>query len=587
MAEDSDKLKEKKSKKDNVLSRGDSLARMLGRRIGGMYAFVTRFGSPTGLFYEAVHNQFWGLPLISIILNMCFGFGLSMITLLPQDSDFPDLQPYEHWWAVFLFTGTADSANSIMSLVASSAISIATLTFSLTVLAIQLAAVNYSPRLLDEFLKDPVAKRSFAVNLGTFTYCVVVMWNTRGSTNSADAFVPFVAVNVVMVHVFAVLYHFIYYLQYFISSIRLENILQKASKSAWKAARRLEILETTQDDFEIPNVPPGAYRCLATKSGSGDFVIEGTIVGWIWPMDRNNTRFRKKVKELVEYKRHNGINDPQTAVQCLDSLSVVFSRISRSKFPRTTACDSEDKVRAIAPVHDFPYILAICMDPIRQYGKADASVVRRAMYFLGDLGAIAKRLRLKIRVRAIKRQLKEWHRVAEVKFADDSMNLRSTRSVYEHARHSITSAAADRVPHNEHKRNHRQEDIEGMGDDDGNPATATSGAETEEADADMDEYQTGDENESGNQFGEDNLSSDDDADVNLNMDGPTLMGTVQKVKEMVGLAVAAEANGTGADNRHNQEGELKRGVEMGTRDSKGSVRSMGSNSDECALEIDS
>ena len=54
-----------------------------------------------------------------------------------------------------------DQASSMSSMVTGAAISIVTLTFSLTVLSVQLASQSYSPRLLDEFLKDPVSKVSF------------------------------------------------------------------------------------------------------------------------------------------------------------------------------------------------------------------------------------------------------------------------------------------------------------------------------------------------------------------------------------------------------------------------------------------
>ena len=49
-----------------------------------------------------------------------------------------------------------DKGLRMMGLVSNASISIVTLTFSLTVLSVQIAAQSYSPRLLDEFLKDPV-----------------------------------------------------------------------------------------------------------------------------------------------------------------------------------------------------------------------------------------------------------------------------------------------------------------------------------------------------------------------------------------------------------------------------------------------
>eukprot|EP01134_Creolimax_fragrantissima_P007279 CFRG7279T1 len=462
---------------------------------------------------RVIRNEFWGLPLLSIIFNTALAFGLCAAWVV-DDSDVTDLQPDECRVCVFIFTGDAAAAQTLLGMVSSASISIATLTFSLTVLSIQLAAVNYTPRILDEFLKDPVAKRCFAVNLGTFVYCFLVLWNTRQSTITTQSFVPYLAVNFVIIHMFAVMGMFIYFLQYFINGMRLESILHKASKSACDAADRLDVMEDTDDYVELPDVPAGAYKCLATQSGchSGDFVIEGTLIGWVWPVDGDEKEFEKQISELDLYSEKKGYqqtvweimnfgvllsvnrkrefdltlgvqqladiatralspgtNDPQTAIQCLDSLSVVFTKLSKSKFSRTVMRDSDDSIRVISPVHGYSFILAICMDPIRVYGKGDAYVIRRAMFFLRDMGAIATRCNLQRRVKAIRTQLDEWMKVAAAEFDDDSLSLSSIKSVHAHVLHSIDTANTDKVPVGEDKNHHKKDAVEGKGDEnDGN-----------------------------------------------------------------------------------------------------------------------
>ena len=77
--------------------------------------------------------------MISMITNVVLA---SLLSLITKDDD-----------PVLL-----DKGLRMISLVSNASISIVTLTFSLTVLSVQIASQNYSPRLLDEFLKDPMSK---------------------------------------------------------------------------------------------------------------------------------------------------------------------------------------------------------------------------------------------------------------------------------------------------------------------------------------------------------------------------------------------------------------------------------------------
>ncbi len=113
-------------------------------------------------------------------------------------------------------------------MVAGLSISIVTLTFSLTVLSLQLAAANYSPRLMDEFMKDPVQKITLSTYLGTFAYCFVVMSKVQSETDTREAFVPIVATNVIILHMVICLVMFVLFLHHFISNMRLEKVLARA-----------------------------------------------------------------------------------------------------------------------------------------------------------------------------------------------------------------------------------------------------------------------------------------------------------------------------------------------------------------------
>ena len=143
---------------------------------------------------------------------------------------------------------TAD-ANSLIDqglrmsgFVSTAAISIVTLTFSLTVLSIQIAAQSYSPRLLDAFLKDPVSKIVISVNLGAYTFCYTLQCFTNKSDDEDDsgsASVPAVAIQLQSVHFALVMVSFVNFIHFFVNGFRIEKILARAAASSLRAAQAL------------------------------------------------------------------------------------------------------------------------------------------------------------------------------------------------------------------------------------------------------------------------------------------------------------------------------------------------------------
>jgi uncharacterized membrane protein len=124
-------------------------------------------------------------------------------------------RPDTHAYAVFFFAGSTDGARALLGMVAGAAISVVTLTFSLTVLSLQMAASTYSPRILDEFLKDPVQKLTLSTYLGTFAYCFVVLVNVQSEMGQYPSFIPIVAVNFLIVHVSTMLLVFVLFFALF------------------------------------------------------------------------------------------------------------------------------------------------------------------------------------------------------------------------------------------------------------------------------------------------------------------------------------------------------------------------------------
>ena len=210
-------------------------------------------------------------------------------------------------------------AESMIGMLTSTSIGIVTLTFSLTVLSIQIAAQTYSPRLLDDFLKDPISKIAIAVNLGAYSYGFSLTYFLQDPMQ-----VPYVAIHFLSVQMAAVLLMFVVFIHYFINGFRLESILHRATEASWVAAQQLEQQNgrTGVREFDdLPYVPTTAYKVLADDSGYlskykldcvlseskeldiciryhsniGEFVAQGTLLAYVWdaktpPKNKNKNK---------------------------------------------------------------------------------------------------------------------------------------------------------------------------------------------------------------------------------------------------------------------------------------------------------
>ena len=79
------------------------------------------------------------------------------------------------------FTSTVESARTLLGVIAGATISFAGIAFSVSLLIIQLASSQYSPRVVHTLFRDPFNKRVMALVVGTFTYCVVVLRSVRSA----------------------------------------------------------------------------------------------------------------------------------------------------------------------------------------------------------------------------------------------------------------------------------------------------------------------------------------------------------------------------------------------------------------------
>ena len=114
---------------------------------------------------------------------MCVGaVALALLTTRLDLAYKSDIASFLGWF----YAGTADGAKNILSVIAGSMISVAAVTFSLTMVAVTTAAGQYGPRLISNFMRDRANQFTLGIFLATFLYCLVVLRTVTSERTGAN-----------------------------------------------------------------------------------------------------------------------------------------------------------------------------------------------------------------------------------------------------------------------------------------------------------------------------------------------------------------------------------------------------------------
>ena len=193
---------------------------------------------------DTLRTQLWPLPLLGVVVAAVAG------VLLPRaESQWGRGVP--PWLSAALFGGDAGAARTLLDAISTSLITVTSLTFSLTVVTLQLASSQFSPRLLRTFTSDVFVQATLAVFLSTFTYALTVLRAVRGG----DGGVPRISVMVAFVLGIASVLGLVLFLAHLARQIRVETMLRDVHQDA---SATLLIATAPRDDRPPPPAHPDA-----------------------------------------------------------------------------------------------------------------------------------------------------------------------------------------------------------------------------------------------------------------------------------------------------------------------------------------
>ncbi|CEM02500.1 unnamed protein product [Vitrella brassicaformis CCMP3155] len=227
--------------------------------------FVLTFTSRTGdnLFLEQ-YRRFFLWPIFAMIANTMLAVGLSVhdhmrwyearvgervaerLTLERQQDPsqgrpllLPDTQTWKRGLG-WLITDP-ERARAMLTTLNTTSLTVVVLMFSLTILALQLFASNYSPRLTHSYMRSSDNVRCLSIFVGFFAYCSTVLAFVGGSHEEEDPFCPMWAVAALPLYTMVLLWVLIYFMDSFLRGLHLESILHRIAEEHKDELRRANL----------------------------------------------------------------------------------------------------------------------------------------------------------------------------------------------------------------------------------------------------------------------------------------------------------------------------------------------------------
>jgi uncharacterized membrane protein len=378
---------------------------------------------------ESIRESLWFVPALFTLAAIGGAFGLVQFDAR-ADWDGEDYSP-------LLFGAGAEGARGMLSAIASSMITVAGLTFTLTLSALTQASSQYSPRVLRNFMRDRVNQRVMGYFVAAFTYCLLVLRTIRGTDE--NRFVPSLAVLVGLVLALGGVVALIVFIHHIAESLQLGTICRRVVDESTAAIGRL-FPEKMGEPAPVPTAPlPGTgwQRVTAPTSGYvqdlavddlldwavrneavvrlerrvGEFVVKETpLLSWR-AVERPTEKELDRLTGLLSIGKHRtiskdagfgiqqlvdialkalsaGVNDTSTALMAIDYLTVLLAMLARRAFPANERTDGE-RVRVLVQAESFEEYLTNAFDLIRVNAKGNHAVLIRLVMAFDSIAACA------------------------------------------------------------------------------------------------------------------------------------------------------------------------------------------------------
>ena len=378
-----------------------------------------------------IRASYWFVPGLMAVLALLLGAGMIWLDAQVGHTAINQLSWYQQI--------RSDGAREVLSTIAGSMVTVAGVVFSVTIVALSYASGQYGPRLLTNFMTDRGNKLTLGTLIATFVYSLVVLRTIRGGDES---FVPQYAVMLAMLLAAASIGMLIYFIHHVSLTIHVNHVVARIGEQLIADTQRRfpePIGEAAPDPVPAPVFTGDTVPLTSEATGyiqsiqsdrllrlaaeadvlirlryrPGDFVTRGRVLAdiaaagclapdraealrgcfAIGPKRTAEHDLMFLVSELVEIAARAlspGINDPMTAIACLDWLGAGVSEIARRRLPAAVRLGEDGEARLVAAPDDFAFFVARSFGRIRSYAARDPLAGLHLLRVMGEVGAACR-----------------------------------------------------------------------------------------------------------------------------------------------------------------------------------------------------
>ncbi|MEU9058742.1 DUF2254 domain-containing protein [Streptomyces sp. NPDC048430] len=396
----------------------------------GTSASVPRAPRALASLRERLRDTFWCAPAAGLVGAFALWLVLSeldtrIVAHLKEEGAYQELGD--------LLTFAGD-ARTIVTTVSAAMMTFIGVVFSISLVAVQMASGQLTPRVVRIFVRSRISKLTLAVFLATFAFSLLVLTSYEGGAEPDPHRVTSAPLLQSMLTLGLVGLSLLLFVAYVSSTLRLMQVGPVLDHIAGESLRAL-VRQPEGTVHELSLGPVTAHVAHRDRAGvlrgvavprlvraarrhgvvlrlvprTGDFLVPGTPVlavhGGAAPSRRalrytvsvgvERTLFQdpafglRQLSDIALRALSSSMNDPTTAVQCLDRIVQYLAVAVRLPLTPLHHRDRRGDVRLVQQVPGWTDLVDLAFEEVRWCAAASPQVTRRLLAGLDDLLLLA------------------------------------------------------------------------------------------------------------------------------------------------------------------------------------------------------
>mgnify|MGYP003669102578 CR=1 FL=1 len=393
--------------------------------------------------YQDIRGSYWFVPALMVLGAIVLAAMAGRVDSVLHGGWVYDLP--------LIATVQEDDLRAVLATLAGSMITVAGVTFSMTVMSVTFASAQFGPRLVGNFMRDRGNQITLGTFIATFAYCTTILATVGVAGENAVATLPRVSFLIALLMGFGSVAVLIYFIHHVPETLNIGNITSSLGRELLGSIDSLFPVDIGErKDPEAPppggadtGAPPhrldraaaiaggdgyiqaidgGSLMKIATRGDlsidiecrPGFFSTEGKVLAHAWPAHRVDAATRTALRrcfalgsartatqdtlflvdeliEIVGRALSPGVCDPFTAMNCIDWLESALGKCADRDDPPGDRYDEAGVLRVRASPVTFEKLVDTVFAKSIQYVAADANAARHTMRMIADVAVATDR----------------------------------------------------------------------------------------------------------------------------------------------------------------------------------------------------